>query len=531
MSPTPILNNLHHIHNLLQLSTRKLWRFGDLKHWKTFRGKGLLALTLMNAETDYHRVALSSLKRGKRVIPRWVNEMNRQDLLILMDKTHYYGLGLATMDYHVSNPKLKLGRNKPTPAIKVEWLHELAQPVLHPFQISAPNPDAFSLVDQLGFSLEGTLEFLAENYPQTLEALAEVLDSDFQKNVDYQMPIAPEHFEEIRDKYPNPNILLYGPPGTGKTYHCIDIAAEIIGKGTPKHEVNQAIFQRALGSQIEMISFHPSYAYEDFIQGLRPRTNGQKGLEFELKDGIFKRIADRATLNYLASKVQLSRKDQQLLQYLQQKHAEQPKQYQHYSFNEEQAVYERQLQSGKRVERQNYVLVIDEINRAHISSVFGELITLIEKDKRYDAHNALSVRLPSGQPFVLPPNLYIIGTMNTTDKSVALLDMALRRRFDFTAVYPRYDLPQLAHPTVLKKMNRKIIQLRGREFQIGHAYFLKDRMGNFDLAYHLQYKVIPLLYEYFRNDEQAVRSVLDAASLQYEVGESGLIEVVSDFEL
>ncbi len=522
---TQSANDIHHIHNLLQLSTRKMWRFGDLKYWTAFKKEALLALSQMDAETDYQRIAVSELKRSKRVIPKWVNELNRQDLMFLMDKTHYYGLGIAVTDYHVSNPKLKLGKNKPSPAIRMQFVHALAQPVLHHFNINAPNPDAFSPIGQLGFSLEQILQFLEDKYPNIIEALSEVLDSDYQKSIEHQGDIRPEHFEEIRDKYPNPNILLYGPPGTGKTYHCIDIAAEIIGKSNPQHEVNQAIFQRALGSQIEMISFHPNYAYEDFIQGLRPTTNRQKGLEFELKDGIFKRIADRAIQNYLASKVQLTRKDRELLQYLQETMPLQKSPYNPYSLNEEQAVYQRQLKSGKRVDRQNYVLVIDEINRAHISSVFGELITLIEKDKRYDQNNALSLRLPSGQPFVVAPNLYIIGTMNTTDKSIALLDMALRRRFDFKAVYPRYDLPQLAYPKVLQKMNRKITQLRGREFQIGHAYFLKDRMGNFDLNYHLQYKVIPLLYEYFRNDEQAVRSVLDAANLQYQIGESGLIEM------
>lgn len=527
---TQLAIDIHHIFNLLQLKTRKMWRFGDLKYWKEFRKKSLIALPWMDAETDYHRIPASSLKRGKRVIPKWVNELNRQDLIVLMDKTHYYGLGIAVTDYHVSNPKLKLGRNKPSPAIQLQFLHALSQPVLHHFDITAPNPDAFSLLNQLGFSLEAVFQFLIEKYPSVIEELAEVLDSDYQKSIEHPLDIPPEHFEEIRDKYPNPNVLLYGPPGTGKTYHCIDMAVEIIGKANPQHEVNQAIFQKSLGNQIEMISFHPNYAYEDFIQGLRPMTNRNKGLEFELKDGIFKRIADRAIVNYLASKVQLTQKDRNLLQYLQDNKVAQTNTYHPFSVNDERVVYERQLQEGKRVERQNYVLVIDEINRANISSVFGELITLIEKDKRYDGRNALSLRLPSGQPFVVAPNLYIIGTMNTADKSIAMIDMALRRRFDFKAVYPRYDLKQLAYPDILQKMNRKITQLRGREFQIGHAYFLKDRMGNFDLAYHLQYKIIPLLYEYFRNDEQAVRSVLDAATLKYEIGESGLIEVLgTDF--
>jgi len=166
---------------------------------------------------------------------------------------------------------------------------------------------------------------------------------------------------------------------------------------------------------------------------------------------------------------------------------------------------------------QNYVLIIDEINRANLSSVLGELMSLLEKDKRYDAENALAVRLPSGETFVVPPNLYVIGTMNTTDTTIAMLDMALRRRFDFVACYPKYDLSNLAHAEKLKAMNEKIIAYKGRDFQIGHAYFLKDKFGNFDLKYVLERKIIPLLLAYFPYDVQLAEAVLKAADIACDI--------------
>ena len=140
-------------------------------------------------------------------------------------------------------------------------------------------------------------------------------------------------------------------------------------------------------------------------------------------------------------------------------------------------------------------------------------MSLLEKDKRYDAENALAINLPSGERFVVPPNLYIIGTMNTTDTTIAMLDMALRRRFDFVACYPKYDLPLLAFAEKLKAMNEKIIAYKGRDFQIGHAYFLKDKYGNFDLKYVLEYKIIPLLMAYFPYDMQLVEAVLKAGDI------------------
>ncbi len=268
------------------------------------------------------------------------------------------------------------------------------------------------------------------------------------------------------------NSILYGAPGTGKTYTTASQAVSIAGK-TSLEEIASLDRKDLMAKYNDLVrdgkivftTFHQSYGYEDFIQGLRP-TNGESGVEFVPVDGVFKRIADKAM----------------------------------YDFSN------------------NYVIIIDEINRANISKVFGELITLIEDDKRWGEVNALSVTLPSGDKFAVPNNLYIIGTMNSADKSISLIDTALRRRFEFVEVTPNYELiDDSTLKKVLKTLNDNLVeQLESTDLLIGHAYFI-GKTAN-DLPQIMNCSIIPLLYEYFYDNAKKVKDQVKKALIDTEWG-------------
>ncbi len=370
----------------------------------------------------------------------------------------------------------------------------------------------------------------------------------------------------IESSYPL-NQILYGPPGTGKTYHTVLEAAKIVsGNENISYDEALDIFNKNLGNQIEFITFHQNYSYEDFIQGLRPDTENGSVLTFEKKDGVFKRIADRALKNLEASRnPAIAKKDfdlvfQELLKPLNEGDIEeleiQMKKSSFFitevglksiefrknigesnhtlSINTLRKMYERGLndlilgglqpyynpileillEKGKstvqNVDEENFVIIIDEINRANISRVFGELITLIEEDKRSHGKIPMRVTLPSGDSFIVPSNLYIIGTMNTADKSIALLDIALRRRFEFVPMYPDLKVEGINDIEVLTAINMAILDRKNHDFTIGHSYFMGD---NYSREKTINNKVIPLLLEYFMNDEKEVIAILKEANL------------------
>ena len=267
------------------------------------------------------------------------------------------------------------------------------------------------------------------------------------------------------------NFILYGAPGTGKTYATAEYAMAIIEgrkvdlsqKTSAERSALMAKYKAVIKEgRITFTTFHQSYGYEDFIQGLRPDTkNG--GFNFVPVDGVFKKIADEAI-----------------------KHGD-----------------------------KDYVIIIDEINRANISKVFGELITLIEGDKRWGEINALSVTLPSGQAFAVPNNLFIVGTMNSADKSISLIDAALRRRFDFIEVVPNAKIVENAVlKTVLERLNEELFkELDSTDLLVGHAYFMgKDEN---DLCDIMNNSIIPLLYEYFYDNSNKVKNILEKAIAGY----------------
>jgi 5-methylcytosine-specific restriction protein B len=459
------------------------------------------------------------------------------------------------------------------------------------------------------------------------------------------------------------NQILYGPPGTGKTYATIDAALAIVDPGflaanreTPdmdwaaRRERRQRLKQRldefSEQGRIRFVTFHQSFSYEDFVEGIRATVNGDNQAEYQIEDGVFKQLCDIARTSAIRQqspeiagnpriwKISIdgtghSPTRQYCLDHGEARigwgdagdltHLDQPNDYFKglgsndqstlrafggeiaggdilvcirsneeigavgvvngaYRFEENppppvredynhvlpvkwiyrdlsvsvlplndntrftlKTVYalwrfgwgdllahleksdpQPVLSSVARVPetggREPYVLVIDEINRGNVSRIFGELITLIEPSKREGQPEALSARLPySKRPFGVPDNVYLIGTMNTTDRSLAGLDIALRRRFSFVEMPPRPDLLDgiviegVNIGTLLRVMNERIELLLDRDHCLGHAYFMPltetDSLEN--LARIFRAGIIPLLQEYFFEDWQRIQWVLN----------------------
>ncbi|MEU9730138.1 AAA family ATPase [Streptomyces sp. NPDC048002] len=248
-------------------------------------------------------------------------------------------------------------------------------------------------------------------------------------------------------------VILHGPPGTGKTRLALGTALALAGR---PDALNSASDQRATAQaemlrsgRVQMVTFHPSYGYEDFVEGFKPDLSAQgTGLTLSLVDGVFHSLCTRA--------------------------AERP--------------------------NETFLLIIDEINRGDLPRIFGELITLLELDKR-DLPLALSV---SRRTFSVPPNVRIIGTMNTADRSISHLDAAIRRRFAFLPVGPDPDaLSGTVGPLDLaqffESLNTRISRHLDADHQIGHAYLLRDGeplATDADLAAAFHHEVIPLLEDY-----------------------------------
>ncbi|WP_127137437.1 McrB family protein [Flagellimonas oceanensis] len=388
---------------------------------------------------------------------------------------------------------------------------------------------------------------------------------------------------QITMQYKALNTILYGPPGTGKTYTTKELAVQItnpefsiakdLDNGQKRRLILKEYDRLCEAGQIVFTTFHQSFGYEDFVEGIKPVTTADQKLIYDIKPGIFKKVCKKAEDNYLDFKKgeanEMAFDD--AFEKLQEEWEENeeikfPLKREGYDFTiigfTEKSIqfkkssggtdhtlsistlrdayygtreinetgvgiyypsilkrlksYESENNSSKKSFK-NYVLIIDEINRGNVSSIFGELITLLEPDKRLGADEEILLKLPysKDETFGVPPNLYIVGTMNTADRSVEALDTALRRRFIFKEVMPK---PQLLEKItyngfnlkeVLETINDRIEALLDRDHTIGHSYFIKLKSGDVDgLSRVFKNNIIPLLQEYFYNDYEKIALVL-----------------------
>ena len=375
------------------------------------------------------------------------------------------------------------------------------------------------------------------------------------------------------------NQILYGPPGTGKTHNAINHALAIVNG----REVNDLIAEQKADpakrtaakkqfddlvakGQIQFVTFHQSYSYEDFVEGIKSVINAEGQVEYKIEDGIFKRICHEAgkraapslsfedAYDLFVEEVESQGGQFELKTIVQKKpfnvkmsslanckaipktkdatemtitksnlkaYIENGviKDWKPYTTTIGEYIRDKYISKSKTVDNsdKNYVLIIDEINRGNISKIFGELITLIEKSKRLGETEALKVKLTysgteSQGDFGVPNNLFILGTMNSADKSIALVDTALRRRFEFIEYAADQTLLSnnvegINLQELLRTINSRIEILLDKDHKIGHAYLINVESKN-QLCEAFRNRIIPLLEEYFFGDYEKIQLVL-----------------------
>lgn len=388
---------------------------------------------------------------------RFISEVSVGDLILATDGSKVLGAGRVTGPYEHVDDRI-LAHRRP-----VEWLPigELQWP-------HAERPRA--ALQLLGPEHAPALIAIERAVLMARSVQTPTPPSIYAPPVPPPLPAVQARIAEVLER--KGQAIVHGPPGTGKTHHAEQTVRELAARswfGAAWSQLSAA--QQALiaggdaqaPGAIEFCSFHPSFGYEDFLEGLRPRTV-QGALAFELRDGLFKRLCRRAE------------------------------------------------QAPERA----FFLIIDEINRGDVTRIFGELLTLLDRERR---GQRLSLAL-SGELFSVPPNVCVIGTMNTADRSIALLDAALRRRFGFVELLPDASALRDAHPggvalgvllDALNEQVRKRAGRDGRQLQVGHAYLMHEgrALSSLDaLARALRDDVIPLLQEYFYDDWDALEAVL-----------------------
>jgi Cdc6-like AAA superfamily ATPase len=390
---------------------------------------------------------------------RFKNDIKIGDYVIFAENSVFH-IGQVESDYYYDNTENSEQSDDYTNNRKVKWLKK--------------NISRSVLSKNFHNSLRTAMSVWALNDYKA--AVVDLLRETYVKDEDIETDESNESIVSCLDIVRNPrtnkihpiNFIVYGAPGTGKTYSMVEYALAIVDNVTldefrianidRKANVNR-YKELVKAGQVVFTTFHQNYGYEEFIQGLRP-DKGSDTMAFKVVDGVFKNIADTAL---------------------------------------------------KDTDGKNYIIIIDEINRANISKVFGELITLIEEDKRWGELNEASATLQSGDQFAVPNNLYIVGTMNSADKSISLIDAALRRRFDFIEQKP--DSSLVTDPVLkvmLENINASLVdELDSTDLLVGHSYFMNKTEK--DLCNILNNNIIPLLYEYFYDNRKKVANILNDA--------------------
>lgn len=529
--------------SFIKKHSKKYWLYapGDnAKYWDEFYTSGIIGIgweeigdlsefpnrSSIKAEMDKKYGTDSSHSNSVQITWDFANEMNIGDVVFVKQGLYkVLGYGIITSNYYFDDKREEYNNVR-----KVKWMQK-------------------GVWNHPGQAVQKTLTNIT-NYSDYVNKLQKLFTMTSELSV-YQSLLAHKK-----------NIILQGAPGVGKTYTTAALALSICGETIPSdhEEVMNRYEELQKEGRIGFVTFHQSMDYEDFVEGIKPRIIDEDKMTYTIEDGIFKKLCNKAQQkkegdiikcidNYiesikgynnrkviptLTSKSSLyvwwnpgnatlstrssystSSKDPEYtpspinieklkMQAIGEGIENNWPSYAQAIINAIQNEYKNELKTDN--SNTPYVLIIDEINRGNVSKIFGELITLLEADKRIGGNHPLKVTLPySKTEFGVPTNLYIIGTMNTTDRSVGNIDYAVRRRFAFVTlksdkeVVKQKSIPQAlklfeAVETFIKKNQ---IEMDFEDLMVGHSYFIAE--NETELKMKWDYEIIPLLREYYKD--------------------------------
>ena len=513
---------------------QRYWKFSpgvEAKYWEQMRDKGIATI----GWGDFNYVETENIEDIINLRPEYFKKHNKSPAII----NQFNDVNIGDVIYVFKGVTTLIARGVVTSTSKYS----------DSSMISDPNGDGYyNFVTVDWFELPKEIIINKEVSRNTIVDVT-VRHEEFEKMI--HEGFGDKVFKKSKPKdialdWVSLNQILYGPPGTGKTYNTVAEALKVLVAinvdedeyGDPYSKDKSRFDALKAKGHIEFITFHQSFSYEDFVEGIRAETN-DGGISYSVKDGIFKKIAIEA----LFSKLELSgdKLEEAWKKVIDTNNVIVNKKITpEIKFDPKDSDHKKLILAVHKMsdfiegKGDPYVLIIDEINRGNTSRIFGELITLIESTKRAGSDEAMDAVLPySQETFTVPDNLYIIGTMNTADRSLALIDTALRRRFDFIEMMPDVTLiinknekplkiGDIDIQKMLQTINDRIEVLYDREHTIGHAFFMKltDDSTIRDLASVFRRNILPLLEEYFFEDWKKICQVL---------GKSGIYKV-KDFK-
>ena len=554
-------SSVNDLKKLLEMNFNNIWRCADSNRWNYLKNNDLLSFEWIDPKTNYKKVEINKL-RGQKSFNLWVNELAIGDLIFIMGKNTYFGIAIAKSTYNYQGPFINMGDSLDKQAIEVQYIHKVSKPINHLLK-THNNPPTFAKIDLYNFGLERVLRFLEDKVPEAFEALKNYFNSmDYNKYIDLLLlkkQIILQGPPGTGKTYTAKNIaeqLIFNNISADKKTQKQRIEESGRFKLIQFHpsytyeDFVRGITARSVNNQIEYVTIDKTIAelankaYQNYLDSKKDVSEISKENKIEQLLSLFAdRVQEEIDANgvyNITDFVHISDVEEDAFRYTGEWHvshrmkfkdlivaqlngainrrdiknvpgisglAKQHASYFYRVLNKFQTEYETDLEKAETEkipvpEAKNYVLLIDEINRANLPSVLGELIYALE----YRGESVGSIyALDGDNSIILPENLYIIGTMNTADRSVGHIDYAIRRRFAFDNLLPNREVIETEEgKTYFDEVadlftNGNLsadFQDSKDDLQIGHSYFMGEAEK---LPARIKYEVIPILKEYLKD--------------------------------